>query len=137
MAKEDSAQFEQRIKELEAENQYWKGEAKSIWAELRKRQKSNLEIAQRIVRVDRKAIANIILNMQFGKTPVDGCDFCEIFDLRGKGRCGKWGLCTDCIDNFLREHYTGGEKWFMKLCRRAADGALCAVRLVVNRRKDR
>lgn len=107
---ENIQEYEQRIQELEKEKQYWKDEANSVWAELKKRQQINLEIAQRIVKIDSKAIANIILNMYFGKMPSDSCSFCEIFDLKGKGCCKEGLRCTDCIDNFLKEHYTGGSK---------------------------
>lgn len=107
---ENIEEYEQRIKELENENQYWRDEANSLWADLRNCQKRNLEIAQKIVKIDSKAIANIILNMYFGKMPSDSCSFCEIFDLKGKGCCKEGLRCTDCIDNFLREHYTGGSR---------------------------
>lgn len=107
---ENIQEYEQRIQELEKEKQYWKDEANSVWAELKKHQQINLEIAQRIVKTDSKAIANIILNMYFGKMPSDSCSFCEIFDLKGKGCCKEGLRCTDCIDNFLKEHYAGGSK---------------------------
>ena len=60
---------------------------------------------RRIVKTDSKAIANIILNMYFGKMPSDSCGFCEIFGLKEKGCCKDDLRCTDCIDNFLRQHY--------------------------------
>lgn len=100
-------QLENEIEELQRENEYFKGESESIWADFRKRQNFNLEIAQRIVKKDNKAVANIILNMYFGKIPSDSVGFCEIFDLRGKGCCKEGLRCTDCIDNFLLEYYKG------------------------------
>lgn len=103
--KERIEQLEKQIKELENANEYFREETNSFWAELRKRQKFNLEIAQKIVKTDRKAIANIILNMYFGKMPSDSVGFCEIFDLKGKGCCKEDLRCTDCIDNFLRQNY--------------------------------
>lgn len=103
--KERIEQLEKQIEELEKANEYFRGEVNSYWADLRNRQKFNLEIAQKIVKVDSKAIANIILNMYFGKMPSDSISFCEIFDLKGKGCCKEDLRCTDCIDNFLRKHY--------------------------------
>lgn len=100
-------QLEKEVEELEEESEYYKGECNSFWADLRKMQKFNLEIARKIVKTDSKAIANIILNMYFGKMPSDSCRFCEIFDLKGRGCCKEDLCCTDCIDNFLRQHYSG------------------------------
>lgn len=97
--------YECKIKELEKENEYYKHEAESFWAEECKRKQVHLELAQHIAERDSKAIANIILNMYFGKIPSDSVSFCEIFNLRGNGRCKEGIKCTDCIDNFLREHY--------------------------------
>lgn len=93
------------IEELLKENEYLRGEAESFWNSLREERQLHLEIAQKIVKTDRKAIANIILNMHFGKMPSDSCSFCEIFSLREKGRCREDLRCTDCIDSFLQEHY--------------------------------
>ncbi|MCI8483483.1 MAG: hypothetical protein HFH41_03985 [Lachnospiraceae bacterium] len=103
--KEKIKQLEKENKELKIESEYYKGECNSFWADLRKRQKFNLEIAQKIVKTDKKAIANIILNMYFGKMPSDSCGFCEIFDLKGKGCCKEGLRCTDCIDDFLKKNY--------------------------------
>lgn len=104
--KERIEQLEKELKELKKESEYYKGECKSFWAELVERQKCNLEIAQKIAQTDSKAIANIILNMHFGKMPSDSCGFCEIFNLKGKGCCKESLRCTDCIDNFLQQHYS-------------------------------
>lgn len=93
------------FEDVSREKDYYKNEAESFWAELKKNQKLHLEIAQRIVKTDSKAVANIILNMYFGKMPSDSCSFCEIFDLKGKGCCKEGRRCTDCIDDFLREYY--------------------------------
>ena len=89
-----------------------------------KRQKFNLEIAQKIAQTDSKAIANIILNMYFGKMPSDSCSFCEILDLKGKGCCKESLRCTDCIDNFLRQHYS--EETQMD-CGRRDNGVSCEI----------
>ena len=104
--KERIEQLEKEVEELKKCKEYYKMECNSFWAELSKRQKFHLEIAQKTVKTDSKAIANIILNMHFGKMPSDGCSFCEIFDLKGKGCCKENLRCTDCIDNFLHKHYT-------------------------------
>lgn len=105
-------EYKKQIEELKNENksllsanEYFKDEAESFWADLKKRQKFNLEIAQRIVKTDSKAVANIILNMYFGKMPSDSCSFCEFFSLRETGCCKEGLRCTDCIDNYLREYY--------------------------------
>lgn len=103
--KEKIKQLEKENKELKNANEYYKSECESYWADLQKRQKFNLAIAQKIVKTDSKAIANIILNMYFGKMPSDSCRFCEIFDLKGKGYCKEDLRCTDCIDSFLKQHY--------------------------------
>jgi len=103
--KERIEQLEKQIEELQNAKEYYEGEANSIWADFRKRRNFNLEIAQRIVKIDRKAVANIILNMYFGKIPSDSVGFCEIFDLKGNGCCKEGLRCTDCIDNFLMEYY--------------------------------
>ncbi len=108
--KEKIEQLEKEVQELKSANEYYKGECGSYWAGLRKSQKSHLELAQKIVRIDSKAVANIILNMYFGKMPGDSCSFCEIFDLKGKGCCKEDLRCTDCIDSFLRQHYSGGSR---------------------------
>lgn len=105
--KERIEQLEKELEELKNASGYYRDECNSFWADLRKRQKFNLEIAQKIVKTDSKAIANIILNMYFGKMPSDSCGFCEIFDLKGRGCCKENLRCTDCIDNFLRQHYSG------------------------------
>lgn len=107
--KEKIEQLEKQIKELKEANEYFRGEVNSYWADLRNRQKFNLEIAQKIVNVDSKAIANIILNMYFGKIPSDSVGFCEIFDLKGKGCCKEGLCCTDCIDDFLRQYYQANQ----------------------------
>lgn len=99
-------QLEKEVEELKNANEYYERECNSFWAKLSKRQEFHLEIAQKIVKTDNKAIANIIRNMYFGKMQSDGCSFCEIFDLKGKGCCKKNLRCTDCIDNFLQKHYT-------------------------------
>lgn len=108
--KERIEQLKKANEELKKANKYYKEECNSLWADLRERQKFNLEIAQKIAKIDSKAIANIILNMYFGKMPSDSCSFCEIFDLKGKGCCKEDLRCTDCIDNFLRQHYSGGHQ---------------------------
>ncbi|RKJ46550.1 hypothetical protein D7X98_04125 [bacterium 1XD8-76] len=105
--KERIEQLEKELEELKNASEYYRDECNSFWADLRKRQKFNLEIAQKIVKTDSKAIANIILNMYFGKMPSDSCGFCEIFGLKGIGCCKENLRCTDCIDNFLRQHYSG------------------------------
>jgi len=110
--KEQIERLKNEIEELKKENKYYKGECNGYWAGLRKQKKLNLGIAQKIVKIDSKAIANIILNMYFGKIPSDSCSFCEIFDLRGKGCCKENLRCTDCIDNFLRQHYSGAGREF-------------------------
>ena len=109
--KERIEQLQKQIEELQNAMEYYKSEANSYWADLIKRQKFNLEIAQKIVKTDSKAIANIILNMFFGKMPSDSVGFCEIFDLKERGCCKDDLRCTDCIDKFLSEYYkerTGG-----------------------------
>lgn len=104
--KERIRQLENQLKTLQEGYEYYRGEAESFWAGLRKRQELNLEIAQKVVMIDSKAIANIILNMYFGKMPGDSVGFCEIFGLKEKGSCKDGERCTDCIDNFLRQHYS-------------------------------
>lgn len=103
--KEKIAELENQIEELSKANEYFNNEVNCFWADLRKRQKFNLEIAQRIVKTDSKAVANIILNMYFGKMPSDSVGFCEIFDLKGKGCCKEGLRCTDCIHDFLKEYF--------------------------------
>ena len=82
--KEQIERLKNEIAELRETNDYYKRECNGYWAELLERKKINLAIAQKIVKTDGKAIANIILNMHFGKIPSDSCSFCEIFNLRGK-----------------------------------------------------
>ncbi|MCI8371289.1 MAG: hypothetical protein HFI75_02645 [Lachnospiraceae bacterium] len=110
--KEQIERLKNEIAELRETNDYYKRECNGYWAELLERKKINLAIAQKIVKTDGKAIANIILNMHFGEIPSDSCSFCEIFNLRGKGCCEDDLRCTDCIDDFLRQHYSGAGREF-------------------------
>lgn len=92
--------------ELKAANKYLQDEMNSIWTEVRKKQEQHKDIAQRIVRMDSKPIANIILNMHFGRTPSDSVSFCDIFNLRETEYHKKYERCTDCIEAFLQDYYT-------------------------------
>lgn len=94
-----------QVKELQEGYEYYKKECESFWAELVKRQNYNLKIARKIVDTNPKAVANIILNMYFGKMPSDSVNFCKIFGLEKEMGCKDGMRCTDCIDNFLKEYY--------------------------------
>lgn len=93
------------VSELVKERDFYKSEAENIWAAFEKNKACNLKCAQCIAEHDSKAVANIILNMYFGKIPSDSVGFCEIFGLKEKGHCADGKCCTDCIDSFLMEYY--------------------------------
>lgn len=61
-----------------------------------------LKVAKDIVERDKKAVANIILNMTFGKHYVS---FCEIFGLKETGGCERNEHCTDCIFSWLQDYF--------------------------------
>lgn len=62
-----------------------------------------LKVGKEIVKRDRKAVANIILNMRFGN--MDNVTFCEIFDLKSADGCNENKRCTDCIHAFLERYF--------------------------------
>ncbi len=86
--------MEERIKELEAENSALRSCLDDVSAFEKEMHDSDLKLAKEIVRRDSKAIANIILNMRFGKQ--NTVSFCEIFDLRENDGCKNHEYCTLC-----------------------------------------
>lgn len=103
--KERIKQLEEQVEKLERIKDRFKRKATDIWADFQEKQKVNLEIAQRVVELNNKPVAEILQNMYFGRTQGDSVEFCEIFGLIKTGWCKDRRLCTDCIDDFLMEHY--------------------------------
>lgn len=95
--------MEDRIKELEKENEILRSISQSVGAFEKEMYDNSLRVAKEIKRRDKKAAANIILNMGFGNR--NNVSFCEIFELRENGGCEKHKYCTDCIDAFLKSLY--------------------------------
>lgn len=95
--------MEDRIKELEKENEILRSISQSVGAFEKEMHDDSLRVAKEIKRRDKKAAANIILNMGFGNR--NNVSFCEIFELRENGGCEKHKYCTDCIDAFLKSLY--------------------------------
>ena len=103
--------MEDRIKELEKENEILRSITESVGAFEKDMHDKSLQVAREIRRRDRKAAANIILNMGFGNR--NNVSFCEIFELKENGGCEKHKYCTDCIDAYLKSVYleeTGGQQ---------------------------
>ena len=103
--------MEDRIKELEKENEVLRSITESVGAFEKDMHDKSLQVAREIRRRDRKAAANIILNMGFGNR--NNVSFCEIFELKENGGCEKHKYCTDCIDAYLKSVYleeTGGQQ---------------------------
>lgn len=103
--KERIKQLEEQLEKLERIKDRFKRMATDVWADFQEKQKVNLEIAQRVVELNNKPVADIIQNMYFGRTPGDSVEFCEIFGLIKKGYCKEGRMCVDCIDHFLMEYY--------------------------------
>lgn len=95
--------MEDRIKELEKENEILRSITESVGAFEKDMHDKSLQVAREIRRRDRKAAANIILNMGFGNR--NNVSFCEIFELKENGGCEKHKYCTDCIDAYLKSVY--------------------------------
>ena len=91
------------IKKLKEENQALRDCLNSLATYQKKQHDAALKIAKDIVERDSKAVANIILNMDFGNER--NVSFCEIFDLRERGGCNKNKRCTDCIHSFLKKYF--------------------------------
>mgnify|MGYP001038489139 CR=1 FL=1 len=96
--------MEERIRELEAENNALRSCLDSVAGFEKEMHDNSLKLAKEIMRRDSKAVANIILNMGFGNR--NNVSFCEIFDLRENDGCKNHRYCTDCIHAFLKKHYS-------------------------------
>lgn len=79
--------MEDRIKELEKENEILRSITESVGAFEKDMHDKSLQVAREIRRRDRKAAANFILNMGFGNR--NNVSFCEIFELKENGGCEK------------------------------------------------
>lgn len=95
--------MEDKIKELEEENRILHNCLESVSAFEKEMHDNSLKVAKDIVKRDRKAIANIILNMGFGNRY--NVSFCEIFELKNIGGCEQNKRCTDCIHEFLEKQF--------------------------------
>lgn len=91
--------MEERIKELETENDASRSCLSSVSAFEKEMHDNSLRLAKEIVHRDSKAVANIIVNMGFGNQ--NNVSFCEIFELCKSGGCENHKYCTDCIHSFL------------------------------------
>jgi len=97
--------IKQRIDELKEENASLRRSLQGLSNWEKQQKEHTLEIAKRIAKCDSKPIGNIILNMYYGNLVAASCSFCEIFELKEMGCCKEGQRCTNCIDNYLREHY--------------------------------
>lgn len=86
----------------ENENEVLRSCLESVSRYEKERHEFELKCAKDIVGKNSKAVANIILNMTFGKHFVS---FCEIFGLKEAGGCEANERCTDCIHSWLREYF--------------------------------
>lgn len=93
---------DEKMKELLCENEQLRKCLQSVGTFEKEMHDDSLRIAKDIVQRDRKAVANIILNMKFGN--MNNVSFCEIFSLKPDG-CQNHERCTDCIHDFLAEAY--------------------------------
>ena len=93
---------DEKMKELLSENEQLKKCLQSVGTFEKEMHDDSLRVAKDIVQRDRKAVANIILNMKFGN--MSNVSFCEIFSLK-PGGCESHQRCTDCIHDFLTKTY--------------------------------
>lgn len=90
------------LKAAEKENEALRFCLESVSRYEKERHEFELKCAKDIIERDKKAVANVILNMTFGKHYVS---FCEIFGLKEAGGCEVNERCTDCIHSWLREYF--------------------------------
>lgn len=91
--------MEERIKELEAENDALRSCLSSVSAFEKEMHDNSLRLAKEIVHRDSKAVANIIVNMGFGNQ--NNVSFCEIFELCKSGGCENHKYCMYRLYTFI------------------------------------
>ena len=94
-----------KIMELERENEGLKRYIQSLSVNTLEKDMHDvsLRVADEILEINPKSVANIILNMTYGSR--NDVSFCEIFGLRASGGCTQHKTCTKCIDAFLEKYY--------------------------------
>lgn len=90
------------LKAAEKENDILRSCLENVTRYEKERHEFELKCAKDIVSRDNKAVANVLLNMTFGKHYVS---FCEIFGLKDAGGCEENKRCTDCIHSWLRAYF--------------------------------
>lgn len=90
------------LKAAEKENDALHFSLESVSRYEKERHEFELKCAKDILERNKKAVANVVLNMTFGKHYVS---FCEIFGLKEAGGCETNKRCTDCIHSWLQNHF--------------------------------